>query len=135
MRGLYRIILSFYPAEYRAAFASEMIEVFDQVAADTRKRGVLKFISFLVSEFGGLAKGLVSERAAKWAAGEAYVTSRCAPRQDSEFPTEIAEAQRRLEFVLRSMEFAIAHHDFPKARFYSNEEYAARALLQRLKAQ
>ena len=41
-------------------------------------------------------------------------------------PDEIAEAEKRVEFCLRRMEHAIATHDFPGARFYSNEDLKAR---------
>jgi hypothetical protein len=135
MRRLYRIILKVYPAEYRNAFGAEMIGVFDQARADARKRGALRFVLFMISEFSGLLKGLLREFAAKWASGEAYVTFRSTSRQLSEIPAEVIEVERHLEHVLRSMEFAIAHHDFPKARFYSNEEYAARARLERLRGE
>lgn len=128
------MFLSLYPAEYRAAFAAEMIVVFDQASADARKRGVLKGIRFSLFEFGGLLRGILAEHAAKWTDGEAYVTSRCTAKPHTGLPAEIVEAERHLEYVLRSMEFAIAHHDFPKARFYSNEEYAARARLRQLAA-
>lgn len=79
MPRLYRLILSLYPAEYRTAFAAEMIKVFDQASGDARNRGTLKSMLFAVSELGGLVKGLVSEHAAKWRDGAAYVTSRCVP--------------------------------------------------------
>jgi hypothetical protein len=134
MRRLYQAILSLYPAGFRAAFAAEMIAVFDKASADARKKGVLKFMSFTISEITGLVKGFLSEHAARWKDGEAYLTSRCTGQPQPGHPTEIVEAERHLEYVLRSMEFAIAHHDFPKARYFSNEEYAARARLQQLTA-
>jgi hypothetical protein len=40
--------------------------------------------------------------------------------------------QTCLERALASMEFAIVHHDFPKARFYSDQERVTRAQLRRL---
>lgn len=132
MQALYRAILRLYPPEYRAAFASEMIEVFEQASVNSGARSLPKRAWFAAREFTGLLKGVVSEHGAKWAAKDTYITSRCASRQDDELPAEIAEVRGRLEDLLRSMEFAIAHHDFPKARFYSNEERMTRALLERL---
>jgi hypothetical protein len=132
MQRTYRAILSLYPAEYRAIFAPEMVKVFEQAKADAKKQGVLSFALFAACELGGLLRGLVSERIRKSIAQEAYITSRCECRQDTEAPAEIVDVQRHLEHLIRAMEFAIAHHDFPKARFYSNEERNTRALLQRL---
>jgi hypothetical protein len=108
-----------------------MLEAFGETHVDIRDRGLVKPILFAGREFAGLARGLVLEHTAKWVAQRAYVTSRCAVRHDSELPTEIVDLQLRLEKVLRSMEAAIAQHDFPKARFYSNEEIKTRALLQK----
>ena len=48
-------------------------------------------------------------------------------------PNEIAEAEKRVEFCLRRMEHAIATHDFPGARFYSNEDLKARENLRQLR--
>ena len=133
MQRFYRAILGLYPAEYRSAFTTEMVEAFQEASASFRKRGLLEWIWFATREFAGLLKGAVAEHIAKWNTQDAYLTSRSASRPDSdEFPVEIVDIQRRLEHLIRSMEFAIAHHDFPKARFYSNEERIARALLQRL---
>jgi len=49
-------------------------------------------------------------------------------------PDEVAEAEKRVEFCLRRMEHAIANHDFPGARFYSNEDLKARENLRVLRA-
>jgi ATP-dependent Clp protease ATP-binding subunit ClpC len=37
-------------------------------------------------------------------------------------PEEIAEAQKRIKFIMHRMDSAIANHEFEKARFYSDEE-------------
>jgi len=37
-------------------------------------------------------------------------------------PEEVAEVQRRIQFIVHRMENAIANHEFEKARFYSDEE-------------
>jgi hypothetical protein len=131
MQGFYRAILRLYPTEYQVAFAPEMIQVFNQASVDFRKRGLLRLISFVAYEFTGLVKGMVSEHVAKWTAHDAYITSRSLPRRNTGIPAEIAQIQTRLEYALRSMESAIANHDFPKARRYSNEERVVRELLQK----
>jgi hypothetical protein len=129
---LYRVLLKLYPTEYQAVFAPEMTEVFEQASAEFKQRGLLGRIVFVTCECTGLLKGAAREHAAKWAAQDSYITSRCALRDSSEHRDEISQVQRRLGQLIRSMEFAIAHHDFPKARFYSDEERATRALLSRL---
>jgi len=43
------------------------------------------------------------------------------------------EAQQRIELDISRTLHAIAHHDFPKARFYSDEERKERANLQSLR--
>jgi hypothetical protein len=111
-----------------------MIGVFDQASADARRQRVLKRVRFFLFEFAALLRGLIAEEVAKWTAGEGYVTSRCSAKPQEGASGQIADAERHLEYVLRSMEFAIAHHDFPRARYFSNEEYAARARLQQLAA-
>jgi hypothetical protein len=132
VQGFYRAVLKLYPAEYRAAFASEMTEAFEEARISSGEGGPLKLILFAAREFAGLVRGLIVEYAAKWAAQDAYITSRCNAGHDSKLPAEVVEVQLRLEKVLRSMESAIAHHDFVKARLYSNEEHMTRALLHRL---
>src|SRR5512133_1865831 len=37
-------------------------------------------------------------------------------------PSEVAEIQKRIKFIVHRMENAIANHEFEKARFYSDEE-------------
>lgn len=45
---------------------------------------------------------------------------------------EAIEAQRRVQMLVSRIEFAIAHHDFPKARLYCEEERVARLCMERL---
>jgi hypothetical protein len=132
VRRIYEAILRLYPAEYKAAFASEMISVFEQAAADHKKAGTLTFSWFSACELAGLLKGLLAQHLAKLAARDSYITERCALQQNTGLRDDIAEAQRHLEHLLSSMEFAIAHHDFPKARYYSDEERIARTRLEQL---
>ena len=127
MRKLYRAILSLYPMEYRSMFAQEMVEVFDHAAMAAEEQGLLSLLRFAACELAGLLNGLFSERVTRWRDRERYIASRCLSRPDTGFPSEIADVQNRLEHLLRSMEFAIAYHDFPGARYYSNEERGTRA--------
>jgi hypothetical protein len=126
MRKAYAALLGLYPAEHQALFASEMLGTFDQAALQRRGRGVAPFLYFAACELAGLLRGLLTERVAKWTAGEAYLIS-CAPSEDgSSLPTDVADVERRVQRIVRCMEFAIAHHDFAGARRYSREERTAR---------
>ena len=48
-------------------------------------------------------------------------------------PEEIAEVHKRIKFIVRRMENAIANHEFEKARFYSDEERKERENLRVLR--
>src|SRR6476469_9341799 len=48
-------------------------------------------------------------------------------------PTEVADIQKRIKFIVHRMENAIANHDFEKARFYSDEERKERENLRQLR--
>ncbi len=124
MRRLYQFLLKFYPAEYQAAFAREMLATFYQAAAQHRRAA---FARFSVREVFGLLTGLLTERAAKRTHGRQYLFT-----QRAGLPDEIVEVHQRIQQLIRSMEFAIAHHDFPNARRYSDEERIARARLNEL---
>jgi hypothetical protein len=132
MRQAYRAILRLYPAEHRSMFAPEMMETFDEAAADWRKRGSAAYICFSACELTGLLSGLITEWISKWTARDSYITSRCLSKQESNQPTEIVEIEKRLQRLIGCMEFAIANHDFPKARLYSDEERIVRAQLHRV---
>ncbi|MGH9469375.1 MAG: AAA family ATPase, partial [Terriglobia bacterium] len=53
--------------------------------------------------------------------------------QQSTFPEEMVDAQKRIKFVVHRMEAAIANHEFEKARFYSDEERKERENLRVLR--
>jgi ATP-dependent Clp protease ATP-binding subunit ClpC len=48
-------------------------------------------------------------------------------------PSDVAEIQKRIKFIVHRMENAIANHDFDKARFYSDEERRERENLRQLR--
>jgi hypothetical protein len=52
--------------------------------------------------------------------------------QDLAPAEKLAQIQRRIDFISEAMEFAIANHEFEKARFYSDEERKERENLHRL---
>ncbi len=130
MRQTYGALLRLYPAEYRAIFAQEMLEDFNQAAADCGKRGSTAFVSFVLRELTALLRGLLAEWMEKWTTNTGYLTNCSAPTERSDLPLELVGMEERLQLILRRMEFAIAHHDFPKARLYSDQERIAREHLE-----
>ncbi len=48
-------------------------------------------------------------------------------------PSEVADIQKRIKFIVHRMENAIANHEFEKARFYSDEERKERENLRHLR--
>ncbi len=53
--------------------------------------------------------------------------------RQSTLPEEMIDVQKRIKFVVHRMENAIAHHEFDKARFYSDEERKERDNLRLLR--
>lgn len=132
MHPAYRAILQLYPAEHRVIFAPEMMQTFEQAAADWRKRGSAAYLCFAACELTGLLRGLFREWISKWTAPDSYISSRCLLGQESNLPTEVVEIEKRIQRLIGCMEFAIANHDFPKARLYSDEERIVREQLHRV---
>src|ERR1700678_4273719 len=55
--GLYRILLCFYPSDFRQQFSEEMVSVFEQRAGERfADRRSVPF-AFLLTEFSGIVKG------------------------------------------------------------------------------
>ena len=48
-------------------------------------------------------------------------------------PSDVADIQKRIKFIVHRMENAIANHEFEKARFYSDEERKERENLRQLR--
>lgn len=118
MRRAYSVLLRFYPAEYRALFQSEMLDLMEEASADQRRRGRAAFFWFSLRELAGLACGSGFEWVAKCGRSSRYL--------DFASPGE-----ERGQFLIRRMEYAIAHHQFAKARYYADEERREREKLQK----
>ena len=129
MKYVYRWLLRLYPAEYQAAFAAEMRETFIQASEEKERRGKLSTIRFMLTEVGGAAAGLAREWAARAASQNAYITLPSLPEEELDLAPEVRDAHRQLALVIGHMQHAIAHHDFPKARLYSDQERTLRARL------
>jgi hypothetical protein len=125
MKRIYKWLLRLYPAAYRELFAAEMLGVFEDAVKERRHDGRARFALFLIREFSGLLIAAVCQRFAHRANAPGGLTTVHAP-------DELEEAQNLVTSILRRMEFAIAHHQFEQARFYSNEERKARENVRRL---
>jgi hypothetical protein len=155
----YRVLLRLYPTDYRALFALEMQNAFERAAEEHFLLGRFVFIRFLLGEFLGLLWGAGGEWIAKlttdrtvrgrclpdlrmmrppgvsrelWFAG-ACPSGRSGAEGERSMPDEVMEAQARLSTLIQRMVDAIANHDYPGARRYSDEERVARDELRRLR--
>jgi hypothetical protein len=128
LEPVYELLLRLYPPEYRALFAREMLAVFQEAAEERRGSA---FLALILAEWIGLAIGAAAEWIAKFTS-TSYMKVSADPAQ-SALPDEVREAQRRIEFHINRMVYAISHHQFEKARFYSNEERKARESLRLLR--
>lgn len=145
--GAYRMLLRLFPGDYRDAFEAEMLDAFARTVDERRKFGRFDCGRFLCAELAGLALHVPLEWIAKATTGRA-IRARVFEQYMSPQPAhvhetglrlgsaydEIAETEKQIEFYLRRMEHAIATHDFPGARYYSNEDLKAREHLRILKA-
>ena len=131
----YETLLRLYPQHHQTLFGQEMLAVFKEAAAEHRKCGWFAFTTFALREMTGLFIGSTVERLSSLLNSDHYVAHERSPQHGNSPPYELLEAQERVAFVLRRMEYAIAHHQFEKARFYSNEEFKVREKLRLLKEQ
>jgi hypothetical protein len=151
---VYRSLLGLYPRDYRALFAAEMVTAFEQGCEERRGHGRTALVRFTVAELAGLAASAGAEWIAKLTTNSA-VRGRCLPDRmrmrppgvpwevhyagafanasERALPEEVADAQKRTEFLVSRIVHAIAHHDFERARTYSFEESQERENLRRLR--
>jgi hypothetical protein len=149
---MYQALLRLYPRDYAATFGPEMARAFERAGEETRARSQGAYARFALAELAGLAAGAGAEWFAKLTTSSS-VRGRCLPDLQKMrpagvprevwfagaggngvgIPSELQEAQSRVELCLRRMEHAIATHDFQGARFYSNEDLKARETLRLLR--
>jgi hypothetical protein len=134
MGTLFRVLLYLYPRRHRELLGAEMQAVFEQGAQEHRLLGPSQYLRFVLLELGGL---LLHAAIAQFANAthrgylENQIHGTSAPAQD--LPHEVIEAQNRVAANLNQLLFAISHHQFVQARFYSNEERKARENLRQMK--
>jgi hypothetical protein len=64
---VYKALLRLYPPDHRAAFADEMLAVFEESAEERRQAGLTAFIRFAIEELIGVVKEAGAERAEMFA--------------------------------------------------------------------
>ncbi len=153
MKRAYQTLLRLYPADYKASFAAEMLNTFVKRAEECRAQRPRRLLQFGLVELMSVTIGAVIEWTSKlttdrsvrgrylpdlrmmrpagvpqrsWFAGAcASVSSDCTH-------DELCETEKRIEILIGQTVHAIANHDFPKARFYSEQERTVREHLRRL---
>ena len=132
MALLDRFLLRFYPAEYRDLFGDEIGAVLAETAREKRAHGRVAYGVFLLNEAVGLFAGCAIDWSAKFARSSAYMSTRALAAETPAMSVD--ESEQRIRFLCKRMEYAIAHHDFESARFYSAEDRKERENLERLRA-
>jgi len=117
MRRACALLLRLYPAEHRELFRGEMLTLIEELSAE-HACGRVAFFWFSLRELMGLACGGGSEWMAKCGRSRRHLDS-------------VPCGEERLAFLIRRMEYAIAHHEFAKARYYAEEERREREKLQK----
>lgn len=128
--GIYRFLLKLYPRDQREQFGAEMEAVFRQAAEEHKGRGAVACFWFAVVEFAGLLAGAAAARFANVVrrppAGNAIT-------EPLVLSGDVREVERIVALSIDRMTYAIAHHQFVEARFYSLVERRARARLEELR--
>jgi hypothetical protein len=133
MGVVFRVLLYLYPQRHRELLGAEMQAVFEQRAQEHRLLGPLSYLRFVLLEAGGLVLQAAIAQFAN-ATHRPYLENNLGnlvPLQD--LPAEVVEAQNRVAVNLNQLLFAISHHQFVEARFYSNEERKARENLREVR--
>jgi hypothetical protein len=154
LQRAYQTLLRLYPSDYASLLGGEMLDAFEQAAEERRRQSRLAFIRFLVAEFSGLSFGAAEEWFDKLTtdpsvrgrhlpdlrmmrppgvARELWFAGPSLDRPDALLPAEILEVHAQISARIDRTVYAIAHHDFPGARRYSQEERHFRDELCRLR--
>jgi hypothetical protein len=149
MKRAYKILLQLYPRDFRAMFATEMSNTFEEASVERRRRGLGTYVRFALAELMALTMGAGIEWIAKLTT-DSSVRGRSLPDRllmrppgvsfDAHYagaflsaPEELSKAQERTELLVKRIVQAISHHDFTGARRYSDEERQARKHLRLLR--
>src|SRR5580658_3211369 len=149
MKRAYKILLQLYPRDFRAMFATEMSNTFEEASVERRRRGLGTYVRFALAELMALTMGAGIEWIAKLTT-DSSVRGRSLPDRllmrppgvswDAHYagaflnvPEEVSKAQQSTELLVQRMVHAISHHDFQGARRYSDQERQARENLRMLR--
>ena len=136
MSTVFRALLHLYPRRHRQVLGAEMQAVFEQRAHEQRLLGLAAYLRFVLVELAELVLHAVAAQFANML-HDGYLESQmpfrpeCSPSGD--LPEEVLQAQNRVAVNLNRLLFAIAHHRFAEARYYSNEESKAREHLRQMR--
>jgi hypothetical protein len=130
LTGIYRLLLGLYPGEQREQFGAEMEAVFRQAAEERRGRGPAANAGFAMREFAGL---LALAAAARFGKLRRRSPAGHAITEPVVLPDDVREVERIVRASIDRMVYAIAHHQFVEARFYSLVERRAQARLDELR--
>jgi hypothetical protein len=126
----YRFLLGFYPNDFRGQFSEEMLQVFEQRAHVRLAVGKTASITFIICEFFGLLRGAQT----MWM--EKILPMKQKQQIDQPIPEgalSLADLRKLREEAISRMVQAIATHDFPGTRRYSEEEVRLTRLLTSLR--
>lgn len=131
---LYNALLRLYPASHRALFSGEMLAAHDAALQESRERGRAALARFAAAELIGLLWGAASAWRAVRRAGPAVNLTRMRPPGVSHeiygaALDEVLAAQCFVDNNLARMRHALSARRFVLARFYSQEDWKARAHL------
>jgi hypothetical protein len=129
---IYRFLLRLYPRDQREQFGDEMEAVFRQADAEHKARGAGGYTWFAMRELAGLLAGAIS---ARWGSLARRPPAGHVITEPLVLPDDVREVERLVTVSIDRMIYAIAHHRFVEARFYSLVERRARARLDELRGQ
>ena len=153
-QGEVQCIAAAVPGDYRRAIQKEawLERCFNRVEIQPPdEAGALAILLGVKHRYEEFHNVLYSDEALRHAVyhSQRFIQDRCLPGKAIDLldeaggavstragarPEEVIEAEKRLKFIVRRMENAIANHEFEKARFYSEEERKAREELRQLRA-
>lgn len=136
MGAVFRALLYLYPRWHREVLGAEMQAVFEQSAQEHRLLGPVAYMRFVVVELGVLVLHAAVAQFANlvhkgYLENQTPLRATLPPPED--LPAEVLQAQNLVAANLNQLQFAISHHQFVQARYYSDEERKARENLRQLR--
>lgn len=133
MDMVFRALLHLYPRRHRELLGPEMQTVFEKNEQEHRLHGSVAYMRFVLAELGGLILHAVIAQFVNLTHRGYLASSPTTSAPPDDLPEEVLQAQNRVAVNLNHLLFAISHHQFVQARFYSNEERKARENLRQVR--